>query len=170
MSRQLLLTVLVFVVALGSGVVIGLNLPRHGESPRPRGRSWLADELKLTPEQRAKMETLWSELLPGGSGREGGERRPGDARRRLYRERDEAIAALIPAERKAEYENVLAHVEQQMADMRREQEKAFQKAVEGTKAILNPDQRSRYEELLKKGSFGPHRPGTNPAATQSETK
>ncbi len=166
MSRQLLLTVLVFVVALGSGLVIGMNLQRGGDSPRPRGRSWLADELKLTSQQREQMKTIWEAMVPGGSGRESWERRQSDTRRRLYKERDEAVAALVPAEKKADYEKVLARVEQQMADMRREQEKAYQKAVEETKAILNPEQRAKYEELLKRGPLGPHRPGTNPSATQ----
>ena len=57
-------------------------------------------------------------------------------------------------------------VEQQMAEMGREREKAMQKAVEQTKAILSPEQRTKYEELLKKGPFGPRRPGTNPSATR----
>lgn len=170
MTRQLLLTVLVFVVAMGSGMVIGVNLPRHGESAHPRGRSWLADELKLTPQQREKMKTIWEQMLPGGSDRESWQRRQSETRRRLYKERDEAIAALVPAEKKGEYEKVLARLDQQMTDMRREQEKAYQKTVEETKAILNPEQRAKYEELLKKAPLGLHRPGTNPSATQPVAK
>lgn len=172
MSKQILWTMLVFVVALSSGVLIGRNLPRQGQSPHPQERSWLADELKLTPEQRERMKTIWSEMLPsgqGGPGRSGGQGGPGrhsDPRRQLFKERDEAIAALIPPDKKAEYESVLTRFEQQMAEMGREREKGLQKAVEQTKAILNPDQRTKYEELLKKGAFGPRRPGTNPSATQ----
>jgi Spy/CpxP family protein refolding chaperone len=170
-SRQLLLTVLVFVVALGSGTVIGWNVPRHSNSPRPQERSWLADELKLTPEQRERMKSIWSAMLPEGQGRQG-ERGPGrhDARRQLIRERDEGIAALIPVEKKADYEKVLARFEQQEEELSREREKALAKAVEQTKLILNPEQRVKYEELLKKGSFGSHRPGTNPSSTQPVVK
>ena len=36
------------------------------------------DELKLSPEQREKMKSIWSEMLPGGPGR--GDRH-GDSRR-----------------------------------------------------------------------------------------
>lgn len=162
MSKQLLWTVLVFVVALGSGIVIGVNLPRR-EAPARGERSWLADELKLSPEQREKIKAIWQEMVPGGPGGPG---RRGDGRRQLFRERDEAIAALVPPERKADYEKVTARFDQQMAELGRERERAFQKAVEQTKAVLNPEQRAKYEELLKKGAFGPRRPGTNPSATQ----
>jgi len=171
-SRQLLLTVLVFVVALGSGTVIGWSLPRHNNSPRPQERSWLADELKLTLEQREKMKSIWSAMLPEGQGRQGERGGQGrhDARRQLIKERDEGIAALIPVENKAAYEKVLARFEQQEEELSREREKALAKAVEQTKLILNPEQRVKYEELLKKGSFGSRRPGTNPSSTQPVVK
>src|SRR5450756_1362614 len=116
MSRQLILTVLVFVVALGSGMVIGMNFPSQGASPHQQERSWLADQLKLTSEQREKMKSIWSEMLPEGQGRSGergGSGRRNDSRRQLIRERNEGIAALIPPERKADYEKVLARFEQQ---------------------------------------------------------
>lgn len=173
MSRQLALTVLVFVVALGSGVVIGMNLPHHGDSPRPQERSWLADELKLTSEQRERMRAIWSAMLPEGQGRSGehgGTGRHSEARRQLIRDRDEGIASLIPSDKKTEYESVLARFEQREEELSREREKAFQKVVEQTKLILNPEQRLKYEELLKKGALGPHRPGTNPSATQPTAK
>ena len=149
-SRQLLLTVLVFVVALGSGAVIGWNLPHHRNSPRPQERSWLADELKLTSDQREKMRSIWSAMLPEGQGRQG---RHNDTRRQLIRERDEGIAALIPAEKKADYEKVLAHFQQQEEEMSREREKAFAKAVEQTKLILNPEQRVKYEQTAEGGTL-----------------
>ena len=157
MTKQVLWTVLVFAVALGSGVVIGMNLPRataHG----PRDRSWLEEELKLTPEQREKMKAIWSEMLPGR--RQGGERRW-----QAIKERDEAIAALVPPEKKAEYGKITARFEQQMAEMGKEREKAFQKAVEQTKAMLDPKQRKKYDELLKKGAFGPPRRGPETGTT-----
>lgn len=169
MSRQLFLTALMFIIALGSGMVIGMNLPQHSSSPRPQERSWLADELKLTSEQREKMRAIWSAMLPEGQGRSGergGTGRHGEARRQLIKDRDEGIAALIPADKKAEYESVLARFEQREEELSHEREKAFQKVVEQTKQILSPEQRVKYEELLKKGALGPRRPGTNPSATQ----
>ena len=103
MSKQLLWTVLVFVVALGSGIVIGMHLPSR-EAPHHREGSWLVEELKLNPEQQEKMKSIWQELLPG---RPGGSGRRGDGRGQLFKERDDAIAALIPPERKAEYDRIL---------------------------------------------------------------
>lgn len=168
MSRQILWTVLVFVVALGSGIVIGRNMAQRGVVERPaKEGSWLEQELKLTPEQREKMKAIWQEMVPGG-GRGGPGAGRHDGRRQLFKERDDAIAALVPAERKADYDAVLAKFEQQMQELGKERERAFAKAVEQTKAILNAEQRAKYEEILKKGPFGGgRRPGTNPTTQQS---
>jgi Spy/CpxP family protein refolding chaperone len=152
-----------FAVALGSGIFIGMHLhqPHPGERP-PQDRSWLADKLDLAPEQREQMRNIWSELAHGPGGRHG------DARRQAGKERDDAIATLITPEQKPAYDKIFERFNQQMADMSREREATFQKAVERTKAILNAEQRSKYEKMLAEGpgAGGPEREhaGRGPAS------
>lgn len=152
MTKQVLLTVFVFVVALVSGVFIGRNMER----PHPRDgggdRSWLADELKLSPDQREKMRTIWQEMLWGSGPHHG------DVRRQAAKERDDAIAALITPAQKPEYDKINDKFGKQMADMSRERDEAIKRAVEQTKAILDEKQKAKYEELLAKGMLGPRGP------------
>lgn len=163
MTKQILLTVFLFVVALTSGVFIGMNVARHGERP-PEGRSRLTEELKLTPDQQIQMRAIWQELAPGPG------RQHNDKRRQLSKERDDAVAALFTPDQKTAYDKVLEHYNQQMAEMNHERDLAFQKAVERTKAILTPEQRTKYEEILAKEPFGRGRGGatTGPTTRRAE--
>lgn len=165
MTKQILLTVFLFVVALTSGVFIGMNVHGHGDRP-PHERSWLTDELKLTPVQQDQMRAIWSEIAPGSG------RRHDDKRRQMTKERDDAVAALFAPDQKAAYDKVIEHYNQQMGEMNREREAASQRAVERTKAILTPEQRVKYERILAKGPFGPQRgrggPTTGPATRRVE--
>lgn len=157
-SKVIQVLVIVFIVALGSGIVIGKKFPM-ATKPDSHERSRLSDELKLNDDQREKMRNIWQEVVRGGS-RQGGF----DRRRQLAKERDEAIAAIMTKEQKPAYDAVLATYSQQVAELSKEREATFQKAVEQTKAILDPGQRAKYEELLAKGTFGPgRRPGTGPS-------
>ena len=158
MNKQLLLTVVIFVIALGSGIAIGTAL--HRSPPPGRDRSWLADELGLSPTQRDQMRQIWSDALHTGGPS------PFERRRQYQKERDEAFAALLTPDQKAAYDKALDRYNQQMAQMNKQREAAFQVAAEKTKAILTDPQRAKYEELLKKGPMGPpwgHHPGSGPS-------
>jgi hypothetical protein len=166
-NKQLLLVIGLFIVAMGSGILVGMNIHRpQGEGPHER--SWLADELQLSPQQRDQMRAIWSEVLrgPGGGPNAGPGGRHGDSRRQLYVQRDEAIAALISPEQKPAYDKVIERFNTQMAQMDHERDAAFQKAVEKTKAILAPAQREKYEQILARGPMGPpwRRSSTGPAS------
>lgn len=151
MTKQILLTVFLFVVALTSGVFIGMNVSRHGDRPR-EGRSRLTEELKLTTEQQVQMRAIWQEVAPGP-----GRQQSADKRRQLSKERDDAVTALFTPDQKVAYDKVVERYNQQMAEMNHEREAAFQKAVEKTKAILTPQQRVKYDEILAREPFGPPR-------------
>lgn len=163
MSKQIILTIVLFVVALGSGIVVGMNVKRGGD--REGGeRSFLADELKLTPTQRDQMREIWQEMAHGGARR--------DAYRTIQKERDEEVVALLTPDQKAAYDKIQEKATQKIAELNKERDAAFQKAVEKTKAILDPQQRVKYEEILKRGpgAGGPRgrreatQPATAPAA------
>lgn len=160
MTKQKVLMVCLFLVALGCGFVAGRNFGRPEHEGR-REPSWLADELKLTSAQREQMRTIWSETLKG----EG--QRHGDRRRQLQRERDEAVVALLTAEQRTAYDKVQERFGQQMAEISKEREASFQRAVEQTKAILNESQRAKYEQLMKSRAGGPpwgRGPGSAPTS------
>ncbi len=131
-------------VAFAAGLAVGLR-PR-AVTPAPTTRpsrhgGWLAAELKLTPEQQEQMEKIWSETaFRGRHDRE-------EQRRELARRRDQAIADLIRPEDKPKYEQALKAYSDQVEALDNESRLAFQAAVEQTKQILTPEQRTRYEQL-----------------------
>ncbi|MBI4578563.1 MAG: Spy/CpxP family protein refolding chaperone [Planctomycetes bacterium] len=136
-----------FLVAFAAGLVVG-TAPRPqvaSVAPKPISRGgWLAAELDLTPAQREQLDQIWSDTAArGGRDRD-------DRRRHLFRERDEAIAALIRPEDKPRYEEILKSHADQMAAMDREWRSAFETSVERTKQILTADQRMKYEEVLRR--------------------
>jgi Spy/CpxP family protein refolding chaperone len=74
-----------------------------------------------------------------------------DQRRAQFRkEREDAIAALIPAADRGKYDEVQRVHAQHMADLEKELRASWQKGVEETRKILTPEQRVKYEEFLKR--------------------
>ena len=168
-----LLILVGFVLAFAAGMVVGAgrrdvttssaaspngNAPTTNPSTRPsRHRGFLAAELNLTPEQQEQMNQIWSETA-----RRGGRERD-DERRQLRKEREDAIAALIRAEDRAKYDQVLSSYTQQMESLDGQQRANFQAAVERTKQLLTPEQRTKYEALLSRNQWGGQRgPGGPP--------
>ncbi len=159
MNRFHVLIISLFAIALGTGVVVGMSIAR---APKPTDRdSWLAQELNLTLAQTDKMRAIWSDMLQGSA------QRPSDRRREFQKERDDAVVALLTPAQKPAYDAIVEHYNQEMADLNREREAAFNAAVEQTKAILNDTQRAKYDELLKKGFRGAAR--NRGATTRSGT-
>lgn len=152
-----LMVLLGFVVSFSAGVMVGVvsDRPPHKPGGKPdRDRtSWLVEQLKLTPEQARQMQEIWSELAKRG-GREQGERRL-----QLRKQRDESIAALIPEERRGDYERILNDFAAANEAMENEWRSAYQAAVERTKAMLTPEQRERYEQVLSRQGWGGPGPG-----------
>lgn len=154
-----LIVVIGFAVAFFAGLIVGI---RGGERAASRdvtqsttqpasqergGRSdpgsYLVQQLGLTPEQQQQMREIWSET----AGRRG--RQASEQRRRLREERDAAIVALIRPEDTPAYEAILKDYEDKRTALENEWRNAYQEAVEKTKAMLNPEQRAKYEQMLK---------------------
>ncbi len=160
-----IMVVIGFLVAFAAGLTVGREMrpaptlagapgeprtrPTHGPTSRG-GRSpggWFASQLNLTPDQRAKMDAIWSEVARAGR-QEMDNRR--DARRK---QRDDAILALVGPDNKPAYDAILKDYHDQQRATEREMRSRFEKAVEETKAVLEPQQRVKYEQLLAR-----HRP------------
>lgn len=136
-----------FLVAFAAGYVVGLRPQKEAPAPttRPSRRGgWLAAELKLTPEQQRQLDAIWSETA--SRGRQDREER----RREIMRQRDEAIAALIPPGDQAKYEQVRKDFSSNMDALDQEWKRGFREAVEKTKSILTPEQKAKYERLLER--------------------
>jgi Spy/CpxP family protein refolding chaperone len=143
-----------FVFAFSAGLVCGLAVRGHDvqASPAPLTRpttsegpgGLLATELGLTPEQREQMKRIW-----GDNART--LRHQQDQRRaQARRERDEAIAALVRAEDRQTYDQVLRAHTDRLAEIERELRASWQNGVEETRKILTPEQRTKYEDFLKR--------------------
>ena len=139
-----------FLFCFAAGLSTGVLITRVSEPP-PREHSWLGSRLKLTPQQREQMARIWSQAAEGP-------RRGGEQRAAAARQRDQAIAALLTAEQKPQYETILQDYHRQLEQISAERRAAFERARQQTKAILTPEQARRYDDLLKERPGGPGGP------------
>jgi hypothetical protein len=149
-----------FLMAFIAGLIVGVNRPQPvvsnpgatgdgGSTTRPgRGPGELDALLALRPEQKDAMRKIWSETADRG-------RKDIDKRRdELRRERDEQTEALLSSDQKANIKQIRETYEQQRDALDAEMRANFQKAVEATKGILDPDQRAKYEQWLERHDWG----------------
>jgi Spy/CpxP family protein refolding chaperone len=153
-----------FLIAFAAGLVVGVQsrqsavlntpgspgtsaVPTTGPSTRPgRHRGMLAAELGLSPDQQTQLNAIWSEIASEGHQRD-------DARRQARKDRDDAIVALIHQEDQGKYQQILDTYTQRQQAIDEQWRSAYQNAVERTKQLLTPEQRAKYEELLKRNQW-----------------
>lgn len=167
-----------FLVAFAAGLVVGRQTPGPAAptTTQPAGRQgWLAAELNLTPAQQEQLKAIWSDTA-----RRGG-REQEDLRRQYRREREEAIAALVPPRDKPKYDEIVKTYSERSAALEEEWRASFRNAVERTKQILTPQQREKYEKIQQRwdaergsrdrGRRSPRdRDAEPPSATQPTTR
>jgi hypothetical protein len=149
-----------FLMAFVAGLIVGVNRPQHVVSnpgatgggppstqPR-RGPGELDALLALRPEQKDAMRKIWSETADRG--RKEIEKRRDD----LRRERDEKTEALLSSDQKASIKQIREQYDQKREALDAEMRANFQKAVDATKGILDPDQRAKYEQWLERHDWG----------------
>ena len=158
-----LVVIVGFLVSFAAGVMVGISAQRRsmidatsaGATTRPSSRGgWIASELNLSPQQQEQLKQIWSEAAGQGRGDHD------DRRRQLRRERDEGIAALIHEEDQARYDAVMKNYTDQLDAMDAQVKERFADAVRRTKEVLTPQQREKYEEILKRRSWGRDRDTT----------
>jgi Spy/CpxP family protein refolding chaperone len=173
--------ILGFCVSFAAGLVIGWRVnalqpvavgapapesgPQATTQPKRGSGGWWQAELGLTADQRTKMDHIWSSMASKGRNERD------DRRRESRRERDSAIADLVPASLLGEYDRIIDAYNERIAGLERESHDAYESGVEQTKQILNAEQRSRYEDLLKKYRWGPPQVRErHPSTRRSETR
>ena len=157
--------ILGFILSFAAGMVIGSKGVLISEAPanpppsspatqssregggRRSPSGYLTAELGLSPDQRNHLDKIWSAVAKANDQ---------DERRRGYRrERDEAIADLVPPERLGDYDRVIEQYQDRIEALERKSREAYATAVGQTKQILTAEQRTRYEALLKRHNWGP---------------
>jgi Spy/CpxP family protein refolding chaperone len=151
-----------FLVSFGAGLVTGWSSHPSGGPPH-RPRPWIAGELGLSVEQERQMEKIWSNVVrpPGPEDEE--------RRRAIRRERDEAIAALIPAQQKAAYDKISKDYFDRMTQLVQDRGKLIQAAVEQTKKILTEEQWKKFDEFQKRRGAEGHGRGPGPRPEDKAT-
>ena len=146
MTRPKVVLLICFLVAFAAGGATGLVTGRRHH--RPRRRSWLADRLGLTPEQREQMRDIWSDFMNSDT-----RQKHRELREALRRERDEAIQALLSDDQRGRYEQVMENYRKKSEELSEERRKLSDERrklfEERTKKILTEPQRLKYEEFLK---------------------
>ncbi|HET6251905.1 MAG TPA: hypothetical protein VFE47_29740 [Tepidisphaeraceae bacterium] len=164
-GRAKMIVVGVFVLTLGAGMAAGILASRlpHAADVTPTvngGDSPLAKELDLTSEQSAKMQKIWE----GVRDLSVESLKKSEAAKQ---KRDDAIRALIPADKVDEYNKVDRDYQDLVAAMKGRREAAFDRAVRDTEGMLNETQRKKYKEILEKRlgaeDVNRHDPLGNPA-------
>src|SRR5881392_1964228 len=97
MSRVKTIITFAFVLALFAGVAVGMLSARLPQSHEPR--SWMADELNLSPEQRDQMRTIWQDVSKNRQS-------DWEKRQQLDKERRDAVLSLLSEEQKAKYDQI----------------------------------------------------------------
>ena len=169
MTRARVLFIFGFLISMAAGFVAGMvvgrtpvqaslptQVPGGPTTTRRSGPRSLDDELGLTTAQRAKVREIFSAVRPPDGGRN-------DAFRTLHRERDEAIHQLIPDDRKADYDRILAECTAKEQDLRHEHEQQFKEAEAKMQAVLTPEQWTKYHDIKKRQAeqWRNGRPSTN---------
>jgi Spy/CpxP family protein refolding chaperone len=148
--RSKTIFLLAFLTAFGAGLSVGLLWQRSSSAEKapvqqpPNPHDWMA-ELNLTPDQKEKIKAIWTEAMKNNTWPQQREIRDAAAV-----ERDEAFKAMLNAEQKTKYDDILATYQKKMDDLNAENKKSRDAAYEKTKAVLNETQRVQYDELRKK--------------------
>jgi Spy/CpxP family protein refolding chaperone len=140
MSRVKMFLTIGFVLAMGAGVAVGMLGAKYPQTHQPR--SWLGDELGLSPDQREQMRSIWQDVSKSGQ-------RDWGKRRALEKEKTEAVLGLLTPEQKAKYDELNRQYQQKAQEISQQREANMQDAIERTKAMLTPQQRERYEQIMQ---------------------
>lgn len=151
-NRIRMMLVFAFALALAAGLVAGAALARQAwpsgqpvtselttgkpGAVTPPERNWIADQLNLDPQQRGQVTAIWKETPHDKV------RAVTDRRRNLFRERDEALAAVVKPEQKAERERIHREFAAKIGELVRERDEA-------TAAVYTPEQRAERDRITK---------------------
>ncbi|MEA2736196.1 MAG: hypothetical protein QOE14_2647 [Humisphaera sp.] len=156
-KRIEILLIAVATLAMSAGVVAGLLASRLPSAAGPRSATTttqpavpppasfertLADELQLRSDQRDHMREIWE-------GVRGKVHATFDSAQNLQKERDEALVALLNDEQRVKFAKISKDYATRFDALTKLRDTTFEEAVKKTKEMLDPEQRSKYEEILR---------------------
>jgi len=118
--------------------------------PPERSRNWLVDQLKLSSDQRQKMDGIWSDTHKQIE-------QAFDHRRELVKHREQAVLNLLTDSQRAAYEKINTDFHAQNDELFKQREALMQSANDQSRALLDPDQQKKWDMLTKemKDRHGP---------------
>ena len=141
MRRKLFVFALAAIcLVFASGVAVGV-VGRRAFQPK-KFQSVLVEELDLTPDQRHKIQQIWSEVAEHHTPVPMSEIEKADA------ERWQAIDQLLTPEQRAQYVRIQQRFEDRMQGLDSGNRSRVAAAEEQTRQLLTPAQREKYERLL----------------------
>ena len=141
---MLIVAFLVVFLAGGTfGALVGVRQQPPEEKRPDRPERFIAG-LDLTEAQQEQMKQIWTDAM-----REQMQSLE-KQRRELYKQREEAIEALMTDEQRAAVAEIEAEHDKKSAEIRDARRKVFEEAHEKTRAILTPEQRERFDAELER--------------------
>jgi Spy/CpxP family protein refolding chaperone len=141
MRRKLFVFALAAIcLVFASGVAVGV-VGRRAFQPN-RFQSVLVEELDLTPDQRHKIQQIWSEVAEHHTPVPMEEIAKADA------ERWQAIDELLTPEQRTRYARIQRRFEDRMQGLDQGNRERAARAEEQTRQLLTPAQREKYEQIL----------------------
>lgn len=131
-----------FLAVFAAGASTAL-LVESSTRPPERG-SWLSRELDLTPEQRTQIRAIWTEAMRTSRQQYMAQRQA------LSEETRSRVKALLGPDGQAAYDQLMQEHEEQLQELRRARREAYRAAGEQTSAVLNEEQRRKYDAWVEK--------------------
>lgn len=139
------------VLVFGAGLVVGRITTRippivaatqPATKPVDRGPNRLHDQLGLTADQRKQMDAIWDEVM-----KTRGERF--DRERKLEKERDNIAVSLLTPDQKVNYDKAMEDYRTKRTALDKEREAVMAQANERSRALLNDEQKKKWDEWSK---------------------
>ena len=127
-------------LVFASGVAVGV-VGRRAFQPN-KFQSVLVEELDLTPDQRRKIQRIWSEVAEHHTPVPMAEIEKADA------ERWQAIDELLTPQQRTQYAQIQQRLDARMQGLDQGNRARIARAEEQTRQLLTPPQREKYERLL----------------------
>jgi len=141
MRRKLFMFALAAVcLVFASGVGVGVVGRRAFH--QPQFQSVLVEELDLTPDQRHKIQQIWSKVAESHTPVPMSEIEKADA------ERWQAIDQLLMPQQRTQYARIQQRFEARMQELDQGNRDREAQAQEQTRQLLTPAQREKYERIL----------------------
>ncbi len=145
MRRSTILLSTASVLVLSAGLVVGrlsAHLPVTASRGADHGKGWFSDTLGLSPDQKSKMDGIWSEVRQQVD-------KMGDRRHGLDHDRDVAIRGLLTPEQSTAYDKIFADYHERRAELDKNRDKLFHDANDRSRALLSPDQQAKWEAMSR---------------------